>query len=119
MRWPEALSLYQKALVIQDKTQYIQYLSQILEGLAHIALNVDHPETAVKLLAASQARRDSIEAARWAHHEIEFQQNLGSTREVLSTSDWKTAWDEGYELPPHATLAFAKHWYKEQIDQNW
>jgi predicted ATPase/DNA-binding SARP family transcriptional activator len=103
----KAVFCYKEALSLQGKTRYIHYVAQILEGLAHIAIVENNMETAVRLFGVAQARRDKFEMARWAHHDIEYQQGLALTRSKLSESDWQSAWDKGYMLPSQKGLEFA------------
>jgi len=97
-KWDESKILYREALHIQQETQYIQFVAQILEGLAHIAVAKNCPELAVKRFGESQARRDSIEMKRWAYQEIEYQNSLAWTRNQMSTIDWQASWEEGYNF---------------------
>ncbi len=70
--WADAKILYRKALDIQQDTHYIQYIAQIMQGMAHISNAENFPEIAVKLFASSQAQHDSIEMQRWSFQEVEF-----------------------------------------------
>jgi predicted ATPase/DNA-binding SARP family transcriptional activator len=97
----ESTTYYREALNIQQETHYIQFVAQILEGLAHLAVAENNSIVAVKLFGAAQSRRDSIEMARWAHHEIDFQRNLALTKSQLSQSEWKASWEEGFNFASH------------------
>jgi tetratricopeptide (TPR) repeat protein len=106
-KWAQAKAFYKEALEIQQETNYIQFIAQILEGLAYLAVADDDLETAVQLLGAAQARRDSIEMTRWAHQEIEYQHNLEISRYQLPPTVWQAMWKKGYNLAPQDALEFA------------
>ena len=103
----EAKSRYSEALVIQQKTRYTQFVVQVLEGMAHISVADNNPESAVQFFGAAQTRRDSIEMARWAHQEIEYQHSLALTRNQLPAAVWQAAWDEGYMLTHQQSVVLA------------
>jgi predicted ATPase/DNA-binding SARP family transcriptional activator len=108
--WLEAKARYGEALAIQQETGYIQFVAQILEGIAHIAVADNTPEVAVQFFGAAQARRDSIEMARWAHQDIEYQHSLALTRNQLPAAVWQAAWDEGYLMTHQQGVVFALNW---------
>ena len=103
----DAIAHYREALSIQQKTRYIHYVAQILEGLAHIAVVGKNMEVAVQFFGMAQARRDSVEMTRWAHHETEFQIAINLTKNQLSTNEWRAAWDCGYNMASQDALEYA------------
>ena len=106
-KWAESKAHYREALNIQSKTQYIQFVAQILEGMGHIGVAESNPQVAVQFFGAARARRDSIEMQRWAHHEAEYQQSLVLTRDQMPTSIWQAAWDKGYAMTSQQGVDFA------------
>jgi tetratricopeptide (TPR) repeat protein len=103
----KSTACYMEALSIQQRTRYIHYVAQILEGLAHIEVANKNLMLAVQLFGAGQARRDTVEMVRWAHHEVEYQHSLTLTRDQLPALDWQEAWEKGYNMAPQNALELA------------
>jgi tetratricopeptide (TPR) repeat protein len=97
-RWAQAEDFYRQSLAIQQRTNFLQFVAQIVEGMAHIAVAFEDHETGVQLFGAAQARRDSIEMVRWVHQERDYQSSLALTRDQLPTDVWQLAWDKGYTM---------------------
>jgi hypothetical protein len=75
--------------------------------MAHIAVALEDFETGVQLFGAAQARRDSLEMARWVHHERDYQSGLALTRAQLHDDIWQEAWESGYNMTPQQAVQFA------------
>jgi tetratricopeptide (TPR) repeat protein len=107
-KWAQAKAFYSEALAVQQETQYIVSMADVLEGLANIALADNNPKIAVQLFGAAQARRDAIEMARWGYQEKDYQRGMSQTRNRLPAAEWQAAWDKGYEMSPQQGLAFTR-----------
>jgi hypothetical protein len=103
----EAVAFYRKALAIRHQTRYMQFVAQILEGMGHVALAVTNLKYAVQLFGAAQARRDSIEMKRWAHHEEAYQAAIALSKKRLPDKAWQNAWDRGYHMKKEDILDLA------------
>jgi len=106
-QWVEAEDYYRGALEIQGRTHFIMYVAQALEGMANITVALEDFETGVQLFGAAQARRDSLEMARWVHHERDYQSGLALTRAQLHDDIWQPAWESGYNMTPQQAVQFA------------
>ncbi len=105
--WAKAKDYYRESLAIQQRTNFIQFVAQALEGMAHIAVALGDLETGVQLFGAGQARRDSIEMARWVHQEGDYQRSLATTRAQLNNDVWQAAWEEGCTMTAQQAVEFA------------
>ncbi len=103
----KARAEYRQALRIQEDTRFVQFGAQVFEGIAHIGALGEDWEGAVRLFGVGQARRDSIEMARWAYQQAEYRQALALTKANLEASAWQTAWESGYSMPFRDAVAFA------------
>jgi len=106
-QWMDARSSYCEALRMQQHTQFTQFVAQGLEGMAHIAVALEDYEAGVRLFGMAQARRSSMEMARWAHQERDYQRSLALTRDHLHDNAWQAAWQEGYTMLPQQAVEFA------------
>jgi tetratricopeptide (TPR) repeat protein len=106
-QWAQAKDYYRESLAIQQRTNFIQFVAQALEGMAHIAVALGALETGVQLFGAGQVRRDSIEMARWVHQERDYQRSLGTTRAQLNNDVWQAAWEEGCTMTAQQAVEFA------------
>ncbi len=106
-QWAKAEDYYRESLAIQQRTHFIQFVAQGLEGMAHIAVALKKTETGAKLFGAGQARRDSIEMARWVHQERDYQRSLALTRDKLPIDVWQVAWEEGYAMTAQQAVELA------------
>jgi hypothetical protein len=106
-QWAKAKGYYRESLTIQQQTHFIQFVAQGLEGMAHVAVAHEDLEVGVQLFGEGQARRDSIEMARWVHQERDYQRSLALTREKLPIDVWQAAWEEGYTRTAQQAVEFA------------
>jgi len=104
--WTHALDFYREAMEIQHKTHFIQFVAQVMEGIGHTAVALQDFETGVCLFAISQARRASLEMARWVSQERDYQNSLALIRAQLPENIWQAAWKEGDNMTIQEAVEF-------------
>lgn len=82
-------------------------MAVVIEGLAAIALALGSPAVAAHLLGGALRLRNHWQFPVWPCDREEYDQLVTRTRHALGAADYARFWNEGYELPPEATVVTA------------
>ena len=97
--FPAAAPHYREALAHHVANGHQWGIAQVFEGLARLAVETGHPETAARLYGAAAALRDGlglpVPAPQWAAHDAA----VACVREALGPENFAAAWDGGRSLP--------------------
>ena len=100
--------LYREALKLQQELGAKGDILSILLILAAFALQSDQPARAVRLFAAAQALRQSIDVALSQAQVTEYETHITSARARLKEPDFAQAWTEGSAMTVEAAIAYAQ-----------
>jgi predicted ATPase/DNA-binding XRE family transcriptional regulator len=78
-----------------------------VEGLAAVALDVGHPAVAVRLLGGAMRLRNHWQFPVWPCDREDYEQLVNRAHHVLGAADYARIYNEGYGLPPEATVVTA------------
>ena len=98
----ESLQLYRKMpapAVVLRKFGPERGIARCLEGMAKIVAAKDRREQAVRLLAAAEALRQTIDAPRSVPETVECEHLVALLRKAQGEPAFATAWAEGMALP--------------------
>lgn len=97
--WRQALVCYREALVLQEENHYTQYTGEALEGLACVAVALNHPADATRALGMAASWRETFGLPRWPYREPDYERCRRETKARLSTPAWLAAWKSGQVVP--------------------
>jgi tetratricopeptide (TPR) repeat protein len=103
----EALALYAEVLPHWKDLGHRSAVAHELECIAFILAQKDGAQAAVKLLAAAEALRASIDSKMSPMERVEFDQALGGLHERVDETDFKVLWDSGHSMDMEQAVELA------------
>jgi predicted ATPase/DNA-binding SARP family transcriptional activator len=102
-----ALRLYQQALQARGNPPDLREIYRALEGLARLAVDLEEPETAVQLFAATQELYDSIRFSFWPPHPYNRAEMVSSLKSHLGEAAFGQVWSQGQALTLEQAIQLA------------
>ena len=109
-----ALRLYQQALQARGNPPDLREIYRSLERVAGLAIDLEEPEQAVQLFAATQELYDSIRFSFSPRHQDMHSNKLNSLKSQLGEAAFNAAWSQGQamelEQAIETALSFSISW---------
>lgn len=99
-QWLSALTWYEEALARQRRGHFVARGADILEGLAEIAVALQHVQVGARLLAAGDGWRRTFGVVRDAPHLPHHERFLQQLRRQIPAEVWAVHYDAGSRLTP-------------------
>nr|WP_156686025.1 LuxR family transcriptional regulator [Mycobacterium sp. Marseille-P9652] len=96
------------ALAGAAETRAHLFTADLLECLATVALGAGNTLEAARLLGAADATRRRTGIVRFRIYDAEYEACVEATRDALSDSDFRTAWDAGAAMSTEDGISYAR-----------
>ncbi len=104
--WRQTLVCYREALVLQEQNNYAALTGDALEGLAWVAVALNHPTDAARVLGMAASWREIFGIHRWRYREPDYERCRRETQARLGAG-WQAEWNAGRALPVKQAIAEA------------
>lgn len=105
---PDALNAYRKALRSQREYRFTTESSDILQGLAVIAVAVGYFDLAARLFGMAAGWRETYQQESWFSLPDDVDRSVANTRRRLGERAWMEAYEAGRNLSSEDALGLAE-----------
>lgn len=98
---------YKEKMKIWHESQNLAGIALALEGFAHLAVVLDHPERAARLFGTAEILRDKTQLLLPPADLREYRDSIATIQTVIGEAALKTAWDVGRVLSVEQAIAEA------------
>ena len=107
-RFADAMAIYRETIGGWVHLGQRGAVANQLENIAFVAIEMDRPERAARLLGAAAAMREAVDAPMAMEEGPEYEAIVARLREMLDPAVLATEWDAGRALTLAEAVAFAR-----------